>query len=178
MRAFNRIAALVLSLALIVGGLFIAVQAVLAAFHRAPWPLPLRSWHDDLVGTRLDDPVTTIVAAALGVIGLVLLIAELRPWRPSRLPVHPATADPSSAWWVVRGPAERRLAAATARIPGVNKARVRLRGRHRWKVNVRAEARDESRRRIAEAIEDELDRLAAPAHVRVRLRLRKPRRVT
>jgi hypothetical protein len=178
MRAFNRIATLALTLVLIAGGLFIAVQAVLAALHRAPWLLPLRRWHDDLLGTRLGDRVTVTVAGALGLVGLVLLVAELRPWRPYRLPVRPDTADPSSEWWVLRSPAERRLSDAAVRLPGVNRARVRLHGRHRWKVNVRAEARDEDRAQIAQAIEGELDRLAAPAHVRVRLRLREPRRVT
>jgi hypothetical protein len=177
MRAFNRIASLVLSLILIAGGLFIAVQAVLAALRRPPWPLPLRGWHAFLTSTPLGDRLVMIVLGAVGLLGLVLLIAEFRPWRPSRLPVHPATADAGSEWWVMRRPAERRLADAAARLPGVNSARVRLRGRHRWKVDVRAEARDEERAEIAEAIDGELDRLAAPAPVRVRLRLRSPRRV-
>ncbi|GAA2108290.1 DUF6286 domain-containing protein [Actinomadura alba] len=177
MRAFNRIATLVLSLVLIAGGLFIAVQAVLAALRHAPWLLPLRRWHAALTSTPLGDRLAVILMGAVGLLGLALLIAELRPWRPSRLPVHPATADAGSEWWVLRRPAERLLADAAARIPGVNSARVRLRGRHRWKVDVLAEARDEDRTEIAEAIDGELDRLAAPAPVRVRLRLRSPRRV-
>jgi hypothetical protein len=79
---------------------------------------------------------------------------------------------------VLRRPAERRLADAAANVPGVNTARVRLRGRRRWKVHVRAEARDDSRAGIEEAVNAELARLAAPAPARVRLRLRRPRRVT
>ncbi|HEV7930854.1 MAG TPA: DUF6286 domain-containing protein [Actinomadura sp.] len=178
MRVLNRIVTLLLSLVLIVGGLLVAVEAVLAAFHRAPWLLPVRRWHDILAGTRLADPSTVTVAATLGAVGLVLLIAELWPWRPYRLPARPATADDRTRWWVLRRPAERRLADAAANVPGVNTARVRLRGRRRWKVHVRAEARDDSRAGIEEAVNAELARLAAPAPARVRLRLRRPRRVT
>jgi hypothetical protein len=178
MRVFNRIATLLLGLVLMVGGLLIAVEAVLAALHRAPWLLPLRRWHDILAGTRLADPPTVAVAVALGSVGLVLLIAELWPWRPYRLPARPATADDRTQWWVVRRPAERRLAEAVERVPGVNTARVRLRGRRRWKVDVRAEARDDSRADIEEAVDTELARLAAPTPARVRLWLRRPRRVT
>jgi hypothetical protein len=178
MRIFNRIASLLLSLVLIVGGLLIAVEAVLAALHRGPWLLPVRRWHDILAGTRLADPSALAVAATLGAVGLVLLIAEVWPWRPYRLAARPATVDDRTQWWVLRRPAERRLADAAAGVPGVNAARVRLRGRRQWKVNVRAEARDDIRADIEEAVEAELARLAAPAPARVRLRLRRPRGVT
>jgi hypothetical protein len=177
MRTFNRIASLVLGLALIVGGLLVAVESVLAAFHRRPWLLPSQRWYEIFNGTRLSDQSMMVVAAALGLVGLVLLLAESRPWPPHRLPAHPATTDANAEWWVLRGPAERRLTAAVADLTSVNRARVRLRGRHRWMVNVRAEARDERRTGIEEAINTELARLAAPVPATVRLRLRKPRRV-
>jgi hypothetical protein len=178
MRIFNRVISLLLSLVLLLAGLLIAVEAVLAAFHRAPWLLPLRRWHDLLASTRLADPPTRAVAAVLGTVGLLLLIAELWPRRPYRLRARPATADEKTQWWVLRRPAERRLADAAARVSGVNSARARLRGRRLWKVDVRAEARDDRRADIEEAVKAELARLAAPAPARVRLRLRRPRRVT
>jgi divalent metal cation (Fe/Co/Zn/Cd) transporter len=178
MRAFNRIAALALSLVLIAGGVFVVVESVLAALHRRPWLLPSRRWYEALRGTQLSDRSMTVVAVTVGLVGLVLLVAEIRPWAPYRLPAQLSTADPDTEWWVLRGPAERRLAKAVAGVSGVNAARVRLRGRHQWTVRVRAEARDESRDRITAAIDGELARLAAPGPARVRLRLRKPRRVT
>lgn len=188
MRTFNRIASLVLGLALIAGGLLIAVESLLAAYRLGPWLLPSTPWYEALAGTRLADRATVLVAAALGLAGLALLVAELRPWPPHRLPVHPETTSDTTSdttkptaetteWWLLRRPAERRLARTVTDLPGVDAARVRLHGRDQWTVTVLAQARDESRARIEEAIDTELAVLAAPTPARVRLRLRKPRRV-
>jgi hypothetical protein len=179
MRTFNRIASLALSWVLILGGLLVIVESMLAAFHRGPWLVPSRQWYEALTSARLADRATVLMALAVGLVGLALLIAEVRPWPPYRLPAHPAGTDATTEWWVLRRPAERLLADTLTHISGVNTARVRLHdGRNRWTVEVRAEARDESRARIEEAINAELARLAAPTSAKIRLRLREPRKVT
>ncbi|MGH3388159.1 MAG: hypothetical protein ACRDOO_04710 [Actinomadura sp.] len=188
MRTFNRIASLALGLALIAGGLLTVVESMRAAYRLGPWLVPSRRWYEALSGTRLADRPAMLVAVALGLAGLALLLAELRRRPPHRLPVRPGTtSDRTEAtaeaavpteWWLLRRPAERRLARTVAELPGVNAARVRLRGKDQWTVTVLAEARDESRSGIEEAIGRELAAFAAPDSARVRLRLRTPRRVT
>ena len=179
MRLFNRLAALVLALILIAGGLLIALEAALAAFRRTPWLIPSQRWHDVLVTTRLSDRPALVTAGALLVVGLALLVAEVRRWPPSELPIRLDAADSVTQWRVLRRPAERRLADAAADVVGVGRARarVRLRGREHWRVYVLAEAREDSRGMIEEAVDTELARLAAPMPAEVRLRLTRPRRV-
>jgi hypothetical protein len=178
MRTVNRIASLVLGLVLIAGGLLVIVESLLAAFHRGPWLVPLWRWYEALTSARLADRATVLMAFAVGLVGLALFLAEIRPWPPYRLPAHPAGTDATTEWWVLRRPAERLLTDTVAHLAGVHTARVRLHGRNRWTVDVRAEARDESRARIEEAVDAELARLAAPVPAEIRLRLRTPRRVT
>jgi uncharacterized protein DUF6286 len=182
MRTFNRIASLVLGLALIAGGLLIAVESLLAVYRLGPWLAPVNRWNEALAGTRLADRPIMLVAVVLTLAGLALFLAELRPWPPHRLPAHPtdATTVPTvpTGWWLLRRPAERLLTREVTGLPGVNTARVRLYGRDQWTVTVLAEAREESRAEIEKTIDAELAALGAPAPARVRLRLRTPRRVT
>lgn len=76
------------------------------------------------------------VAAALAAAGPLLLLAALVPGRSRRLPL--AGDDPLLAGAVSRAALRRTLADAVAAVPGVVRARVRLRGRFRRRIVVRA----------------------------------------
>jgi uncharacterized protein DUF6286 len=178
MRTFNRTASLVLGLVLIAGGLLVIMESLVAAFHRGPWLVPLWRWYEALTSAHFADRPTVLMAFAVGLVGLALLLAEIRPWPPYRLPARPAGTDATTEWWVLRRPANRLLTDTVAHLSGVRTARVRLHGRDRWTVDVRVEAREESRARIEEAVNAALARLAAPASAEIRLRLRTPRKVT
>lgn len=177
MRAVNRVLSLLLGLVLLAGGLLVVVEAVLAAADQSSWLIPADSWYQFLTENTLGDTVVLIAALAVGLLGLILLVAELRPWPPARLPLHLETAD--GRWWVTRRAAERRLAAAAENVSGVGGARARLRTRRgRWRVGVRAQAREDSQQEVERAVEEILERLGSPPDSSVQVRLVRPRRVS
>lgn len=174
MRVVNRIAATLLGVVLLAAGLLIAVEAALLAAGRAPWLLPLDRWHATLSERSISDTRVLGVSIVVGVIGVAVLIAQLRPWPPQRL----ITGDARGSWWVARGSVELRTAAAAATVTGVHHARAEVRGNERrWRLRMRAEANPEQRDEVMTAVRHELDRLAAPPDIAVNVDLRRPRRV-
>ncbi|MGW4297972.1 hypothetical protein ACWEH1_33835 [Micromonospora chersina] len=83
MRTVNRVATLLLAVALLAGGVLVAVAGLLAALGR-PGPLPA-GWSATLSAVRWRDAPVRTVAATVTLLGLLLLVAELRRWRPARL---------------------------------------------------------------------------------------------
>ncbi|WP_433334020.1 DUF6286 domain-containing protein [Spirillospora sp. CA-294931] len=81
--------------------------------------------------TAWDDPAVLAAAAGLALTGLLLVLASL-PLRPRTLALH--TTDPRLAASVRRSHARAALVAAARNVPGITRARVRLRRR----VTVRA----------------------------------------
>jgi hypothetical protein len=114
------------------------------------------------------------VSIVVGVIGLIILALQIRPWPPQRL----VTGDVRGPWWVARRSVEQRAAAAAAGVSGVHNAHAEVRGNERrWRLRMRAEANPEQREEVNNAVRRELDRLAVPRDVAVNLALRRPRRV-
>lgn len=177
MRVVNRVLSLLLGIILLGGGLLLVVEAVLAAAGQDSWLLPADDWYQFFTETTLGDQVVLIVALAVALLGLILLIAELRPWPPTRLPVHLETAD--GRWWITRRAAERRLAGAAETVSGAAGARARLRTRRdRWKVGVRVEAREDAQQEVEQAVQHTLARLGSPPDSSLQVRLVTPRRVS
>lgn len=168
MRSYGRLAFVLLGVVVLVGGLLIATEAVLALIHRPPWLVPFGSWYAALSQAR--GGPTLAVGCAMTVTGIGLLLAELRPWPPYRLRIDPA--DGAGEWFVLRRSAERRLGTVAGRVAGVGGARVRLRGRGtRWRVGVTAAAPLDARAALERALRAELRTLAAPDGSRLRVRL-------
>ncbi|MGW5561674.1 DUF6286 domain-containing protein [Micromonospora sp. NPDC003944] len=166
MRTANRLASLLLATALLIGGAAVAVQALLLTLHRST-PLDTDRWFDALGDTRWGDPTVRAVAGGALVFGLALLVAQLRRWAPVRL-----RTDAHDGWYLHRRGVERRLANAASAVPGVRRARVRLRPRgDTWRPRIRATGDPAARAEIEFAVRQELHRLTAPRPARIEVRL-------
>ncbi|MET8042835.1 DUF6286 domain-containing protein [Micromonospora sp. NPDC005215] len=170
MRSANRVASLLLATALLAGGTLVAVQALLLALDR-PTPLDTTGWLDALSGTRWRDPTVQTLAGGTVLLGLTILVAQLRPWTPVRL-----RTDERDGWHLHRRSVERRLADVAGAVPGVRRARVQVRRRGgQWRPRVRATGDPAARGEIEYAVHQELHRLTAPrpGHIDVRLQPRR-----
>jgi hypothetical protein len=106
--------------------------------------------------TTVANHTVLITAIAAGVVGLLLLLAELRPWKPDRLLAGRAETTP---WWLSRRSVERRTATMAVAVPGVSRARAKARGRpKRWHLRVRAEGLADRREEVNRAVRQELAR--------------------
>ena len=150
MRLLNRCLAAVLALALLVGGVVVAVEIVVAAFGGEPWVLPHDRWYRSTLEHRWDDAATRWVCIGLIAAGLVLLALQLARRRPLSLPLAAgrSTAD------LGRRSLERSLARVASGIDGVAKARVKV-SADRADVVATSNRRlvDEVRPRLAEVVE-------------------------
>jgi hypothetical protein len=170
MRTVNRIAAALLGLVLLVVGLGVVVNAALVLAGRRPWPLPLDSWAARWGSITVGDWRVLWASVVVGVIGLVVLVAQLWHWRPDRVPAGWA----GSGWWLSRRTVRRRATAAAAAVSGVRDVETRLLGRRR--LSVRARALPERGDAVRSGVRAELDRLTVLSDVDVRVTLREPLR--
>jgi hypothetical protein len=172
MRTTNRILSSLLGLVLIVVGLAVAIEMALIAAGRNPVVLPLDRWYGSLRSVSLDDRRFLAIAVAVGILGLFLLVAELRPWPPQRVQTNAAAGQPM---WIARRSVERRaeVAASTA---GVDRPKSAVRGKPgQWRMNLRGAAWPERRDDVAAAVRAELDRLYAPSDVALNVTLSRPK---
>jgi hypothetical protein len=107
-RLVNQISAGLLGVVLFLLGLLAIVEAALVAVGGTPWLVRLDQWHGPLSRRTLADNRVLGVSIIVGVVGLTILILQVRPWRPRRL----ITGDDREAWWVSRRSLEQRAAAA------------------------------------------------------------------
>lgn len=171
MRTTNRILSALLGLVLIVVGLAVAIEMALLAAGRAPVVLPLDRWYRSLRSMSLADNGILAVAVVIGLIGVILLVAELRPWPPQRVQTNAAAGTPL---WISRRSVERRTADAAA-TAGVQRSRSAVRGKPgRWRLTLRGVAWPDRRESVIEAVRAELDRLYAPAETALNVSLRRP----
>ncbi|MCG5470030.1 Asp23/Gls24 family envelope stress response protein [Micromonospora sp. LAH09] len=172
MRTINRAASVLLAVALLVGGVLLAVQALLVTLGRPASLLARTGWYDALTSTRWHDSEVRAVAGAAVLLGLVILAAQLRRWTPVRL-----RTDERDGWHLRRRCVERRLTEAAATVPGVRRARVRIRRRgDQWRPRVRATGDPAARAEVEFAVRQELRQLASPRAGRIEIRLLPRRR--
>ncbi|MEU5781781.1 Asp23/Gls24 family envelope stress response protein [Micromonospora lupini] len=168
----NRVATALLAVVLLAGGVLLAAQALLVTLGR-PTPLLIRpGWYDALTTTRWHDPAVRGTAGAAVLLGLLVLVAQLRRWTPVRLRV-----DEHDGWHLRRRCVERRLTDAADTVPGVRATRVRVR-RHgdRWRPRLRAVGDPAARAEVEFAVRQELRQLASPRAERIEVRLLPRRR--
>jgi hypothetical protein len=174
MRGLNRVASALLGLVLILVGLFVVLVMALIAAGASPRWLPLDHTYATLMRTTLADHAVLITSIVVGVVGLLLLLLELRPWKPDRLLAGRADSTP---WWLSRRSVERRTATMAETVRGVSKAKARARGRpQRWHLLVRAVGLPDKFDEVDRAVRDELARLDVDEQTPVEIVLRRPSR--
>jgi hypothetical protein len=173
-RVANRVVAAVLALGLLVGGLLVAVEIVVAGFDRRPWVLPHDRWY---VSARLrswDSAPPRWIFIGLVVAGLVLLFMQLARRRPGALALTPG-AIPAD---LGRRSLEKSLVREATRVDGVATAKARIADD---KVEVVASSNrrqtDDLGPRVTQALDRRLSTLglARPPAVRVKVHGRSDR---
>lgn len=176
MRAFNRLLGLLAGLALAGAGGFTVVEVILAAFHKGFVVVPGRAWLRALRTTPWTAPDAKIVVIAVAAVGLILVLAEIRPWRRrrARLAASPGPGD----WWVLRRSAEAHLRRTLMAETAASRPRLRLvPRRRRWRARIVTVAPAQFRQEIRDAAQQEMERLGAPPGSVVKVKLSKTRRV-
>ncbi len=173
MRVINGVLSLLLGLALLGGGLFVAVEAVAFAMGAGTPGIPVASWARLLEGRRVDDTWAIVGFASATVVGLILLVAELRPWAATRLSIAVVDDRSEGRWWIVRRSVERHVGQRVATRRATKIPRVRLRQRRgRWDARLVAVTDPETRQEVEQVTRQELSRVGAPNDARVRVRIR------
>ena len=174
MRIANRVVAAVLALGLLVGGLLVAVEIVVAGFDRRPWVLPHDDWYDSARTRMWEDAPPRWIFIGLVVAGLLLLFLQFARRRPTALPLVPG-AVPAD---VARRSLERSLAREAARVDGVSAAKAKVDAE---RVDVRATSNrrqvDDLEPRVTQALDRRMGALglARPPSVRVKVQGRTDR---
>jgi hypothetical protein len=143
MRLANRVLAALLSLALIVVSVLLIAEVIADRTSHHPAVVDWRSAYNWAEHTTWNAGSIRVICGILIVAGLVLLIAELKPARVSRLPADPseAGADAIDTAYTRRGLAAAIRSAVTA-VDGVRSTAVKVRRR---KVRIAAVASAQDR---------------------------------
>lgn len=175
MRVFNRLLALLVALVLIGAGLWalaISIGHALNIGWRPGWLHFFdQSLHQGLqtVATfPLADWRVLAAAAGLVVLGLLLLLLELRPWPP--LIVFLAEDD-TAKWWLHRATFEGALRSLVAKETAASGVRARLRGRRSWRLRVDATASPQVREEIEQLVRSSVERLGRAGDSAIRVRI-------
>jgi hypothetical protein len=177
MTVLNRLLGLALGLALVGGGLLAVMEAALAALDRSPWLVPHGQWGRAMGELAWDDRTFMVVAALTVLAGVLLLVLQVWPARPSVVPIVEERPDRLAA---LDGRGFADLLRRSAREDeDVLDARVRLR-RRSARVVARAPSNAQLRTvqsRAAERVQARVDelRLQRPPAVKVRVRHAKAR---
>lgn len=173
-RTTNRIVSALLAMALIVGGLLVAVEVGLAALDRAHWILPHQDWARRARETSYGDRSAGILFLLLAVAGLALLLLALARRRPPALTM--AGRGSGLAADLDRGGVERWLATRLADVEGVAGAKAKI-TRRAVEVTAQTPQRDvaDVQRRLERAAQDNLNELdlAQPLTARAKVTSRR-----
>jgi hypothetical protein len=173
MRTTNRILSTLLGLVLLLAGLAVAIEAGLIAWGGRPAVVPADRWYAALRELRLADVRFLGTAAVVALVGLVLVLLQLRPWPPELVQTSAGDHPPLA---IARRSVEQRVALAAARA-GVEHPASAVRGRPgRWRVRLRGVAWPDRQDAVMAAVRAELDRLYAPPDTPVTITLRRPAR--
>jgi Family of unknown function (DUF6286) len=171
-RPRRSVASVIVAAVIAAAGLLGVIEAVSAALGHPLWRVPHRYFAGPLRDTPWSDVVTLAIAAAVAFIGLVLVLAALIPGRPRAIPV--ASGDTSVVVGVPRASLRRAVARAAQDVDGIDRARVKLRGR-RITVRAATRLRDTTglRGSVHAAVQDRLTALDPLWPMRIRVRIRR-----
>jgi hypothetical protein len=150
-------------------------EAVLALAGRPPL-LPLEDWYGQLTTTTYAAVAVRLVSVGLIVVGVLVLLAELRRWRPTGLDLR--SGQDRGHWRMRRQSLENQVSDAVNTVTGVHEAHARARGgEHKWKLRVRAMANADQAEQIRVTARRAMDALAVPGEIPLIIDVRKSRRV-
>lgn len=129
MRLFNRLLAALISVALVVIGVLVVVEVIADRLGKAPAIVHWHQAYNWAHRTPWQQGSVRVACIALAVIGLILLLAELKRSRPSRLRTTSTDVDSAYSRRGVAGA----VRSAVARVDGINHADVTVK-RRRVKV--------------------------------------------
>ena len=124
MKTLNRLLTLLLSVALITFGVVLAVEVVGALFGSHPLLVDWRGAYRAGRSDRWDSAIVRVLASAVAVVGLLLLLAQLKPRRISRLVV--SSDDPHTHAAVTRAGVHSALRRAAEDVDGISTAKVKI----------------------------------------------------
>jgi len=184
MRILNRFLSALLALVLIASGAWALTTSVADAtgLQRLLPPvfemitLAIQRAATAFVGVSMASPIALGIWGALLVIGLLLLIIELRPWPPKHVEL---IREDGVTWWADRGSVERGLSRLLLRRTSAIRARTRVRARKtKWQVTVDAEAAPQDRDELVHQARSAMERLGqADNALELRVRVHPARRV-
>jgi hypothetical protein len=126
-RTVTRLVSALLALALLVGGLLVALEIGAAALGREDdLVVDWRDWRQDLLDTPWEDYTVRVVLAAMVAVGLLLLFLLLARRRPTAVRLADRTDGARAD--LDRSGLERHLASCLQRVDGVGGVGVRVRG--------------------------------------------------
>jgi len=137
MRGLNRVLTLLVSVAVIAAAVVLAVEVVVAVFGSHPLMLDWRAAYRAGRTDAWDSTVVRVIAGAVALVGLLLLVVELKPRRVRRLKVNSADANTDAA--VTRAGVRSALRRAALDVDGISSAKVKL-GRRTAKVSASSRA--------------------------------------
>lgn len=125
MAVLDRVLSAVLAFALLVGGLLVAVEIVLAGLGRGPWFVAHDRWAASARTTPWSDADVRLALAGLVVLGVLLLVVAGARRRPEELPLVARGGGVVST--LDRRTVERWLVGQVEGVDGVSGAGVRIR---------------------------------------------------
>ena len=154
----NRLFALVLGAAILAGGLLVMLEAIWAWTGSGFVWIREQTWLHAFKTTEWSASLVIAISIGVAVVGLLLLVAQLRPQRKRLAPF----ATEHDSWWLLRhsteGYLDRRLETAVPTSP----IKTRLNPKGRWRLKVTARAAASTRPTLEAAAQTELERLRAP----------------
>jgi hypothetical protein len=173
-RIANRVLAAVIALGLLVGGLIVAAEIVVAGFDRRPWVLPHDDWYRSARLRAWDSAPPRWIFIGLIAAGLILLFLQLAGRRPTALALAPG-AVPAD---VGRRSLEKSLAREATTIDGIAAAKATV-GKERAQVVASSNRRqtDDLEPVVSQALDRRMAAvgLARPPEVRVKVQGRSGR---
>ncbi len=169
-RTTNRIVSALLAVALVVGGVLVAIEVILAALDRGPWVLPHEGWARSARETMYTDRSARILFLLLAVAGIALLLLELLRRRPPALRMSEGENGLEAD--LDRRGVERWLATRLTDIEGAAGAKAKI---TRRAVDIKAQTpqRDvaDVQRRLEGAAQENLDQLDLAQPLRARAKV-------
>jgi hypothetical protein len=167
----NRLLAVLLSLAIVLAAIVLGIEVVRWLLDLDPWLVPWDRWWPTLTDLRVDDQALLAVAAAVAVVGLLLLFFELKPRSPDRHDTAPLVDGVHTV--VTRGGLTSAAETAARGVSGVRSASADV-GRRTITVTARSRARgvrDELQPQVQDAVRGTIAdlELVRPHKVRVRI---------